>query len=38
MVPGDYELPAGEGSGDLVEVGADAANSCCGESSGMQFV
>ena len=32
----DFELLPGETSGQLVEVEADGAKSCCGESSGMQ--
>ncbi len=32
----DYELPPGEITGELVEVDADGAKPCCGESGGMQ--
>ncbi len=32
----DYELPASETDGQLIEVDSDGAKSCCGESSGMQ--
>jgi len=32
----DYELPASETDGQLVEIDSDGAKSCCGESSGMQ--
>ncbi len=32
----DYELPASETDGQLVEIDSDGAKSCFGESSGMQ--
>ena len=32
----DYELPVGQTDGQLFEVDTHGAESCCGESSGMQ--
>jgi hypothetical protein len=32
----DYELPASQTDGQLLEINLDGAESCCGESSGMQ--
>ena len=33
----DYELPASQTDGQLIEVDADGGESCCGESGGMQL-
>jgi len=33
----DYELPTGEGTGELVESKPDEQTACSGDTSGMQF-